>query len=89
MHFFHKSASPLHQHPLLHKNPSSATACVLIVRKVNLCDFCGWVEQRADTLDDIEANFSDILRSQPFQNRTPLKRDGQRAKFCRGKFGVT
>src|SRR4026207_335737 len=88
MHFFHKSASPLPQHPLLHKNPSGATACVPIVRKVNLCHWCGWVEQRADTFDHIETNFSDILRPQPFENCTPLKRDWQCGDLAGGQLGI-
>ena len=74
--------------PLLHKNPSCATACVLIIGKVNFATGARWVDQRADTLDDIETNFSDILRPQPFQNCTPLKRDWQRAELSDRQLGI-
>jgi hypothetical protein len=34
------------------------------------------IGERADTLDDVESNFRNVLRAQPFQNRAALKCNG-------------
>ncbi len=59
-----------------------------ILRKVYFRDARGWINQRADALDRFESDVGNILRPQPFQNRSALKRDGQAAQFSHVEMAV-
>ena len=70
------------------KNSSRATTHMPILRKVHLCNVRCWIEKGADALDRFESDVGNILRPQPFQNRSALKRDGQAAQFSHVEMAV-
>src|SRR6266581_5767774 len=77
-----------HYKKSFNKNSSRATTHMPILRKVHLCNVRCWIEKRADALDRFESDVGDILRPQPFQNRSALKRDGQAAQFSHVEMAV-
>ena len=70
------------------KNVARATTGVSVSRQIYLRNPCVLIEQRAEALNYVETNFSNILPAQPFENRPTLNCHWQRAKSCHRKFYV-
>src|SRR6266496_1102560 len=60
-----------------------------ILRQIRLCNGGAGLEQRADPLDYFESNLGNILRAQPFQDRSALKRNGQAPEIPHAQVVVT
>src|SRR6266404_1100750 len=69
----------------LDENLPGTAARVAISREIHFRDWRIALSERADALDHVKANFGNVLRAQPFQNRPALKCNGERAKFQYGK----
>jgi hypothetical protein len=54
------------------ENRFGAAARISISREIHFGDRSVGINERADAFDDIKANFRNIFRAQPFQNRPAL-----------------